>query len=678
LAQSLNFYMGPEKDKQHAESNNNDQTSTDRIEKHAQEKQRSQSSDDLQAGELNKRVKEEQADHKVSGRSRVTGAGKNSDGSGGVPSAESLFGSAKEQGQLRAQWQEQKFNDMLNADAQGKLLGAGGKFVSADPAEISERNGSYIDYTPKKNSSSSYSLGIDYEENAARHRTPEQKLEDFIKAGAKRASDPEGWKSYFQSELNKVAGIGSGLNEAKEETKAAAVAGWKALTDGTVARFLAKPNAINDPLFNTVANVLDAMSKDPFASNKEFEKLGTAILRSSEQYSSLPDFEKGKVIGKTMFAAVNPEGSTESAEAAFTIADKVATQVDKTTMDAINRTVKAIEQAKGELSPELIRQKELLYQLLKQNGLTGAEFEYVDIPKGFFNGVEKPAAKANENVLKMEIGEQKDISLKRPEDRTTVSKLENLAGRADFPERKQLIENLTQLKESNSKLPIDLDFATRPVELEHLKEYEKCANNLLSLDRTVPKDFPQKNVPILKRDLCQRMIGLSDAVKQEKPIAEIEKAAKKLRAGNESLEFVRENPILLKPGIHEINLSQVGEKFAYNEKRKMLFENIKQLAHDLKEAGCEKLYLDGSYITGKLEPGDFDACWEPFSKKGAVKHPSLLDETEFGVEARKDQYNGDIFPRYIDGYGDRVQHWQHDSRTGQVKGILVIDLRELK
>ena len=30
----------------------------------------------------------------------------------------------------------------------------------------------------------------------------------------------------------------------------------------------------------------------------------------------------------------------------------------------------------------------------------------------------------------------------------------------------------------------------------------------------------------------------------------------------------------------------------------------------LHRAGCSKVYIDGSFVTVKLEPGDYDACWD--------------------------------------------------------------------
>lgn len=88
----------------------------------------------------------------------------------------------------------------------------------------------------------------------------------------------------------------------------------------TVVEFLSQPNAITSPVFKTVANAFDAMSKDPDAVNKAFESLGHIVMKAIEDYTNLPDHEKGRVIGKVMFGMVNPEGSTEGAEAALKIA----------------------------------------------------------------------------------------------------------------------------------------------------------------------------------------------------------------------------------------------------------------------------------------------------------------------------------------------------------------------
>jgi hypothetical protein len=256
------------------------------------------------------------------------------------------------------------------------------------------------DYKPQKLNDHTFSLGVNRHE-ATEIKTPSEQLQDFMQAAVRRATDPEGWKSWAQSEINKFSGIGAGLNDAKEETKAAVSAGLKAMTDGTVIEFLSQPNAINAPVFKTVANAFEAMSKDPEAINKAFETLGRIVMKASEGYEKLPDYEKGKVIGKVMFSMINPEGGIKDAEAALKIGDTIATHVDKAVWDTAAQAMKAAEQA-AKTSPEIAKQTKLmLYEYLKNKGLTGPELEYAGIPTGYFDGLKPTEAAAKDNYFAM-------------------------------------------------------------------------------------------------------------------------------------------------------------------------------------------------------------------------------------------------------------------------------------
>lgn len=120
------------------------------------------------------------------------------------------------------------------------------KFEIVDPSAEpgpAEETGTVIDYKPTQTGEKSYALGMDYEEERDT-RSVYEKLADFGKASAARATDPEGQQAYIQGQLDKIIGIGEGLNIAKDSTKAAVVAGWTALTDGTVANFLQTPSMI--------------------------------------------------------------------------------------------------------------------------------------------------------------------------------------------------------------------------------------------------------------------------------------------------------------------------------------------------------------------------------------------------------------------------------------------------
>lgn len=263
-----------------------------------------------------------------------------------------------------------------------------------------EETGTVIDYQAKKTGDNSYALGMDWEQ-APDRRTPGEKLADVVRAAADRATDPQGWQSYLNGQIEKFIGIGEGLNTAKEHTKEAAIAGWTALTDGTVANFLSKPDAINDPLFKAVGGALDAMAQDPNAVNHALERLGSALMQASDHYSSLPDRQKGQVIGQTMFGMVNPEGSTEGAEAALKIADAVATHVDNAVMDGIRASQKAIEEMAA-ATPELAAEGRLaLYDYTGTLGLSPQEMELAGIPKGYFDGIEAPGAAKGDNFFAM-------------------------------------------------------------------------------------------------------------------------------------------------------------------------------------------------------------------------------------------------------------------------------------
>ncbi|MDZ4837311.1 MAG: hypothetical protein SGJ27_26290 [Candidatus Melainabacteria bacterium] len=258
-----------------------------------------------------------------------------------------------------------------------------------------EDYGTVIDYPWKETGDQEFSLGMDHEQTVE-NRDPIEKLHDFVKAAATRVGDSDGWQKYLDGEVQKFVGIGEGLNIAKEHTKESVAIGWKALTDGTVASFLAKPNAINEPLFKAVGNTIVAMTQDPNSVNHAFERLGNAVLAVSEKYGSLPSREKGHVIGETAFFLVNPEGSTKTGEMALKATETIATQVDLTVIEGLRASVRAAEQLSAS-TPELAaRSRQLLYQEIQKLGLTPHERELAGIPSGFFDGIEPAGIKGND------------------------------------------------------------------------------------------------------------------------------------------------------------------------------------------------------------------------------------------------------------------------------------------
>ena len=393
-------------DKQHSQDASDDATRPESKSEHAGRK-----AEDLQRGEVNKsaesyneKAKACKNEQKVSGRSRATGAGADAYGKGGLASAKDLLGDMAHQ-TLTKDSEKNCMSAARQAELMEKIKRDGYIVGQANEDQVpkgsAEDTGTVTDYKPRKNNEHFYSAGMNYEDGKVDTRNFSEKLGDFASAAAIRASDPKGWQTWFDGQVQKVIGIGEGLNEAKEETKAAVAAGCKALTDGTVSNFLAKPNAINDPLFKAVSNVFDAVSTDPNATNKALEALGNAVIKSSNDYSVMSKEDQGKVIGKTMFAMVNPEGSTEAAEVALKVADRVATSVDKAVMDTIAVSMKAAEKTVGQ-SPEMMQQaKQRLLDYLNSKELLGQGLEYAGVPEGYFDGMQPTRNAAKENYMAM-------------------------------------------------------------------------------------------------------------------------------------------------------------------------------------------------------------------------------------------------------------------------------------
>jgi hypothetical protein len=88
------------------------------------------------------------------------------------------------------------------------------------------------------------------------------------------------------------------------------------------------------------------------------------------------------------------------------------------------------------------------------------------------------------------------------------------------------------------------------------------------------------------------------------------------------------------------------------------------------------VYLDGSFVTDKELPGDFDACWEA----GSVD-PCLLDRVLLDIRdrraAHRAKFRGELFPAQLaaePGWTAFLEFFQFDRLRQQRKGIIAIDL----
>lgn len=135
----------------------------------------------------------------------------------------------------------------------------------------------------------------------------------------------------------------------------------------------------------------------------------------------------------------------------------------------------------------------------------------------------------------------------------------------------------------------------------------------------------------------------------------------------------------LPPGIHRAGWDEIVTRFAINSRRRQLADGLLEALRSLKHAGCRAVYLDGSFVTAKELPGDFDACWEIAGVDADRLDRELLDFSNRRA-AQKARYGGELFPAETaaDPAGTTfLDYFQHDRDTGQPKGIVAIDLGAL-
>lgn len=132
----------------------------------------------------------------------------------------------------------------------------------------------------------------------------------------------------------------------------------------------------------------------------------------------------------------------------------------------------------------------------------------------------------------------------------------------------------------------------------------------------------------------------------------------------------------LQSGIHMASWQEFTNRFGYNDYRKTLLKGLKKALTNLREAGCLDVYINGSFITSKELPKDFDGCWN-WGGVDEDKIDNVLLEFANERATQKKKYGGELFPNFIEGASQIsfLEYFQRDKYTKEPKGIIQIDLR---
>ncbi|MEO8084166.1 MAG: hypothetical protein ABI780_10110 [Ardenticatenales bacterium] len=129
-------------------------------------------------------------------------------------------------------------------------------------------------------------------------------------------------------------------------------------------------------------------------------------------------------------------------------------------------------------------------------------------------------------------------------------------------------------------------------------------------------------------------------------------------------------------GIYTASWPEMVTRFGWNAHRLRLLAGLQAALVSLRHAGCRAVYLDGSFVTTKEAPEDFDGCWDVTGVDAALLDPVLLDFAD-QRSAQKAKFGGELFPAQLpEGQSGMrfLEFFQLDRETGMAKGIVVIDL----
>jgi hypothetical protein len=138
----------------------------------------------------------------------------------------------------------------------------------------------------------------------------------------------------------------------------------------------------------------------------------------------------------------------------------------------------------------------------------------------------------------------------------------------------------------------------------------------------------------------------------------------------------------LPEGIHEAEWDEVEERLGFTAHRRQLLRGLREALYVLRHYDCQRAWIDGSFVSDKPEPGDFDVCWDHRGTRIATL------QTEYPVffnfsnrrRAQKERFGGEFFLAHYpaDLLGTRfLDFFQTDRYTGDRKGIILVDLKAL-
>lgn len=130
----------------------------------------------------------------------------------------------------------------------------------------------------------------------------------------------------------------------------------------------------------------------------------------------------------------------------------------------------------------------------------------------------------------------------------------------------------------------------------------------------------------------------------------------------------------LPEGEHIATLDEVEKEFgASSDRRIELMQGLRRAAKNFEAAGVKRIWLNGSFVTGKANPNDIDGCWEYIlSVDMKILDPIFIQSPE----EIKNKYGLDFYIANLveGGSGLPFPDFFQLNRDGDPKGIILIRL----
>jgi hypothetical protein len=135
----------------------------------------------------------------------------------------------------------------------------------------------------------------------------------------------------------------------------------------------------------------------------------------------------------------------------------------------------------------------------------------------------------------------------------------------------------------------------------------------------------------------------------------------------------------LPPGVHPMAWSAFCAQFVVGAWRERLGRALYRALNNLRNAGCSQAIVDGSFVTSKLDPSDFDLAFDPAGVNAALMDP-VLRKHDDDRRAMKAKYFGDVVPWgwiACSATGLLYQEFFQSDRSGNPKGVVLLKLDQL-